>query len=466
MKERTQYRFHKIFYGIELSFILSFRIYRRRIEILSFQRNFNLFFLLENLTEFSRVEKSSNMNCLISSGKVEKGKIKEEREKNRKEKRINIEIEKIKSPYYLGQEIENESIYREYKEFTVGYGFLDKIDRKKIEEYIQGNFDNEILLEIEEGIPLQIEKYLLKYVTSFINIHTCDKTAILLFGVNDQCIITGIPVIADNIENIQSNISFTLEKNLSNIYYFDEEKFTDVRISEDILNRIKESISVDIHILPMDKYDVDYFRNTRKYEIDRLSIYEEKIKEWNLSYDIYLQEYTIWNRTMNKYSCKLVEIFEDEERKRNFTLYVNDNQQYRNLIVENSEEFDIRVKYEVQGMTYDMKFLEADYIFLIKEFKDAMRTRLVKPKLLYPKPFDPSRNIVHKISPITQCILEKENFAEEEKENRKEKIVYILLEIKIRLEKFPHLLGFINGDSLDFRVRKIGFNGPESSGGR
>jgi hypothetical protein len=382
---------------------------------------------------------------------------------------MNIHLRK--NNFYLGQKVELEDFYKEYKEFTLGYSLLDNISEDKLLQYIEGIYDEKINSSIIQTIQDYIEKYFLKYITSFINISSHYKKneknlesnlASLNIGISDDSYITGIPIYKSSLINVINFFLKNIELLLNNIIIFDIEnkQFLDKEQKEDnqehqeIIDLILKNLEIELHVLDIINYNKKYVDNIYDQEIKRLITYYDRKKAWEEKYEIYYKEYLEWNMLMNKYSCKIVEIFEDEMRKNNFVNYIITK--YPEDLVYNGD-YDIHIKGIVQNKIYHLKFPYQRYIELVRVFKDDMRAGLEKPRPMPLKPNNPIKNIIHKLFSVAKKIISNNH-----KENE---VIYLLIKISIptNLDLKNKLIGFKTKDGVQIRVRRISHNGPESS---
>jgi hypothetical protein len=281
--------------------------------------------------------------------------------------------------FYIGEFYEkSETLFNEYKEFTLDIEKIKDISVIDIKRYNKGYMDLRLSNIIEECMIQHIEKYFPKYYTSFNNTKTIENGirtssgGILTIGINDDSIITGIPV-------------FNYEKSKDIIYN---------KLYTSILSQYKNIYDKNgINIDPFNNFELNIIRIEKKIltKYDKL---KNTIKDFNNIQKIfkknqriikkYRYEHKKWNKLMCLYGIKLTTVLDDKKIKKEFVSYVL--KVYFDLLQSSYEE-------NISVIVTDYKkrsviLLINDYDIILKKFKDDMRNMLktikpVKPNISY-----------------------------------------------------------------------------------
>lgn len=271
--------------------------------------------------------------------------------------------------FYIGEFYEkSETLFNEYKEFTLDIEKIKDISVIDIKRYNKGYMDLRLSNIIEECMIQHIEKYFPKYYTSFSNTDTIENDGILTIGINDDSIITGIPVFNyENSKDIIYNKLYTsilsqykniYDKNGINIDPFNNFELNIIRIEKKILTKYDKL-----------KNTITDFNNIQKIFKKNQRIIKK-----------YRYEHKKWNKLMCLYGIKLTTVLDDKKIKKEFVSYVL--KVYFDLLQSSYEE-------NISVIVTDYKkrsviLLINDYDIILKKFKDDMRNMLKKVKPVKP----------------------------------------------------------------------------------
>lgn len=264
----------------------------------------------------------------------------------------------------LHENLSKETIYREFKEFTIWMQFLSNKSEYQLSNIIEGNFDiKQFFSIIPENINLNLKKIIPKYCSCFINAGIRGE---IYLGVNDNGICTGIPHI-ENINLIEIN-NYIIDVIKNNVRVQEEKiktkniiKFTKVEIIHlDVNNSDDYADNVD-NILR------EFYDNNRKYN-DKIELfYKKQLK---------------FKKEMQIYTTKLTTIINTTRTRKELINYVKKNCKNK-IVQENIIKLLKTKKYIVSPTGNDIISIKNDnthIIFWLLKFKDYMTTKLKKLK--------------------------------------------------------------------------------------
>lgn len=229
---------------------------------------------------------------------------------------------KYKIKYYML----SESLKIELKEF-----FVKKVDDndKRIEEKILSGvmYPNDYILKSLES---DILKYIPKYISCWNNSSICLSEGELYFGVKDDGTIVGIPYDGKLDENIIYELLLKTRDSLSG----------------DNIDIILSSIKISL-------------MEIKPIETDMLLEYNKEIDKQERSLIVYkkqVRKYLEWHRDIIDWHCKIINILNNEEKKRKFIIWL---EQYCNVITKNE------IINEVKKWKY-----KSNFDFMVTDMKD------------------------------------------------------------------------------------------------
>ena len=175
-----------------------------------------------------------------------------------------VKLSLIKFKHRLLDDIGQETIIKEYKEF-----YLRKsINLDDIDDLMRGFINTKTKRNIYESILYYIDKYYNRYLISLTNISKSYLTDLLdethskfYIGVSDSGIITGVPILPDQIEPLKTDIINRILVHYKNIIGLHIEKGYDkINIGNDtyynfneLIDIIKKHTKINLHILKKNK---------------------------------------------------------------------------------------------------------------------------------------------------------------------------------------------------------------------
>ena len=276
---------------------------------------------------------------------------------------INI-VNYNKSKYEYNDYFGTETLYKEYKEFTLNKYNIN-IELNIAEEYCFSNkftFNNHIINNINK----YFNEYMPKYITGFINTKINGE---LYIGIDDYGFIKGIPYKGTlPYQYIKKLLYSSFTKNITNIINFNKIiKINFIKINyNNIINNEYKTIN------PL----------FQKY-IDDKNKYEKK-------YNIFLNKYNDWKKLYLFYNQKIIDLVNNANSRHMLIEYIK-NKDFNNPCINQLESYD----YKNNKYNYIMKECIHDEIQLIKknqdktsiyywvtQWKDEMREqiKITKPK--------------------------------------------------------------------------------------
>ncbi len=341
---------------------------------------------------------------------------------------------------YIGTECSQcETIYNEYKEFTLSVERLKNLDIEDIQKYNKGYMDCRLSDIINDSILEHIEKYFSKYYTSFNN--TIDiEEGILSIGIHDANIITGIPIFnyENNKDILYKNIYDCILKQYKNIY------------DEDNIN-IKCITNVDINIITLKKKILTY-DDKLKHIIICFNNIQKIYKKNQRILEQYKKRHIKWNYLMCLYGMKLTTVLNNKNIKKEFVSYIN--LYYRHLLKSYDDINTINITdYKKRSVI----LLHENYDFLLKKFKDDMREELKKIKPIRP-------NLSYKVWIETEYFRLSRLISNINSFVINKNITYVVIQIKILNSKYNKKIYYIKDHivKLQKRVINIKTNTPEN----
>lgn len=316
------------------------------------------------------------------------------------------------SEYTIYDDIYPETLTREYKQLTIRNTIYLR-NEKESEKIISGTMTKECQKEIRKSLQELIKYNLPKFISA------CSKTKCdvdesqIIFGVNDDGIIYGIPILDHNLEEFKSKIEQTIRKiylqkligikiknddndilnnDFDNFQYVDNNqdqtmsftlaadcyKTTQTgQIDKTILDNYFDKIKISLKELKL-TCDPQILNDQ---EIDLISILQKdqelKLKN-KLIYQKYLHDKTIWINKIRNYSYSNFKLFDIEEIYQDFLLYLNETPQ------------EHLIEYGIQFMSKGIKcgkyFVNStNYQKLLWKFKDDRKEQLKHQKIKEPK---------------------------------------------------------------------------------
>jgi hypothetical protein len=243
-----------------------------------------------------------------------------------------------------GNNIGNETVIREYKEFTYNHGGL-VIDNELAEKLVNTSkwcFNDMILTSIKKYIKI----YIPKYASAFLNDESMTDKGEFYIGISDSGIVQGIPFQGDlNFDYIESKIrnSITKYTKTDNI---------------DVLNK-----SIKIELLEVSYTPSEISKHTPLY-VEYLK-HSRKIKGMEKKYKIIME---IWNKMHERYAQKLVDLFNLPSTRFEIKSYVQKHDPTCNVIklIENGYRLEVKTHEEINELK---NFPEEPYYWVCK-FKD------------------------------------------------------------------------------------------------
>jgi len=272
---------------------------------------------------------------------------------------------------YYGQNYGNETINREYKEFTFNHGGLE-IDESEAESFVRESkwFFNNM---VDTSILKYLKIYLPKYTSAFLDEQSDVDAGEFYIGIADNGLIQGIPYqgILDS-KFIQEEINKIL-KNLES--------------NNDLNSSIKvDIIKIEYHQRNIDKVNEMYnkYLEHKKDIINKINKHKGYHKEWTINH--------------NRYTQRLVDIFNNITIRRELETYIKKSNPYSNvldLIADENFKLEAKSHTEISIMKED---ITSPYYWLCK-FKDEGLDKTRKKRPIIPK-----KDILKHLNPINILI--------------------------------------------------------------
>ena len=254
---------------------------------------------------------------------------------------------------YYGQNYGNETINREYKEFTFNHGGLE-IDESEAEILVkkaQWVF-NEM---INKSIQKYLKIYLPKYTSAFLDEHSEVNNGEFYIGIADNGLVHGIPyqgIISEDF--IKTEINKVLKT-------LDTNNLLDSSIKVDIIKVAYQTRKINKVNDMFDKY-----LEHKKEIIIKINHHKGKQKKWTVSH--------------NRYAQRLVDIFNNNDTKKELESYIRRADPSSSVLVLISDEnfkLETRNHTEINEMKQD---INSPYYWVCK-FKDEGldKTRKKRP---------------------------------------------------------------------------------------
>ena len=254
---------------------------------------------------------------------------------------------------YLG----NETLTREYKEFTFNHGGLE-IDPYIAEDLIKSSkwIFNDL---IRDNIQKYLRIYLPKYTVGFMDVLSEASNAELFIGINDAGIVQGIP--------------------------FQGILTVDMIITE-VQNVISEYVKCDpkqkqfiIDNINVELTQIDYIPADISSTHDLLIKYYETKAEYDSKEQAFAKEFSVWYKEFTKYMAKLVDLFNLEPTRTELYNYILQKKPDSGVLKMMDDG------YQLESRTHEEIIILKDDInnpyYWICEWKDLMidSLKLVKP---------------------------------------------------------------------------------------
>ena len=254
---------------------------------------------------------------------------------------------------YYGQNYGNETLNREYKEFTFNHGGLE-IDESEAESFVRESkwFFNNM---IDASILKYLKIYLPKYTSAFLDEHSDVDSGEFYIGIADNGLIQGIPY------------QGTLDKK------FIEEEINKILKSLESNNDLNSSIKVDI-------INIAYQRRNLNKVNDMYNKYLEHKKDIIIKTNNHKGRHKKWSVSHNRYAQRLVDIFNNITTKKELESYIKKSDPYSsvlNLIADENFKLETKNHTEINEMKQD---ITSPYYWVCK-FKDEGldKTRKKRP---------------------------------------------------------------------------------------
>ena len=373
--------------------------------------------------------------------------------------------------FSLNQNIGEESILKEYKEF-----YLKKhYSLQDYKDFQEGIITNKIRDNIHNSLIYYFDKYLQKYICSLTNIDKKYLDSIqeenyskFYIGVSDTGNITGIPIHKSQLEDIKLLLEEKLVyyyKNLIGLHknkgdkkvliddciYYDFKKIVDIvkKHTKIKIHKLEKNSFKNDEYIRMDRIISEVLKEQKKYSLNK-KIYQDKKKikkEYNEKYSQAFHN-LINSDTMYEFKLYLKEIdfpFDDVLKLLRSKIKSADtveNYLKNGFYVEKSlfPEDEVKDKYYGEKVN---KFLE-----YYKEFKDMMLEKNIKIEPFILK--DPIRKL--------NAVLKNINCFSEQF-NKNNDIIYIMIEINLPIIKDNKVyLGLKQKDNIKIIKRTYEYN--------
>ena len=373
--------------------------------------------------------------------------------------------------FSLNQNIGEESILKEYKEF-----YLKKhYSLQDYKDFQEGIITNKIRDNIHNSLIYYFDKYLQKYICSLTNIDKKYLDSIqeenyskFYIGVSDTGNITGIPIHKSQLEDIKLLLEEKLVyyyKNLIGLHknkgdkkvliddciYYDFKKIVDIvkKHTKIKIHKLEKNSFKNDEYIRMDRIISEVLKEQKKYSLNK-KIYQDKKKikkEYNEKYSQAFHN-LINSDTMYEFKLYLKEIdfpFDDVLKLLRSKIKSADtveNYLKNGFYVEKSlfPEDEVKDKYYGEKVN---KFLE-----YYKEFKDMMLEKNIKIEPFILK--DPIRKLNEVLKNIN-CFSEQFN--------KNNDIIYIMIEINLPIIKDNKVyLGLKQKDNIKIIKRTYEYN--------
>jgi len=302
---------------------------------------------------------------------------------------------------YYNYNLNKETLDVEFKRFCLNYDLCVKYNEDEIKKIITtGTWSNKFSNYVNDSICNYVYYILPKYIATFLNTGIEGK---VVFGVDDNGIITGIPV---NKNLTKKRITSCINKTIIDNIKTNNNK-------KNILNNINVNIKkiTGYDITKTDISDIMY----RKYQND-YKIYNNEFKNYKMKYDE-------WCIIFNKYRIKLNELINNVTIKEELINHIDRNCFIfkKNSIIEYlkcNNNFDLTTEFIIKN-----KNKISSYVYWLIHFKDYMLSNIP------PKPISPNKPklfhyvyILMLLTPmINKFLLNNIN--------------YIIIEINIKIQK-------------------------------
>ncbi len=277
---------------------------------------------------------------------------------------------------YLG----NETITREYKEFTFNHGGLE-IDNKNAEDLIKSSkwiFNDLINVNIQKYLRI----YLPKYTAGFMDVLSETPVGELYIGVNDAGVVQGIPYQGKlNIDSIVSDIKTVINEY---IVCTDSQK-----------KLILDNITTEL-------IEIDYVESALPETNELLLKYYELRNDLNLKEKEFASEFSKWYQTFIMYTQKkLIELFNNEPTRSELYGYIQIKKPDSNVLkmIDDGYQLESKTHEEISVLKDDINHP----YYWICEWKDLRidNLKLIKPtpkhRIDFPPMFNPI-NILTKLN--------------------------------------------------------------------
>jgi hypothetical protein len=262
--------------------------------------------------------------------------------------------------------IGKETLKLEYKIFSMPFQFISDTNENLEKFIIDGEWKPNFNFMINLSVMKYIDTYLPRYICAFLDQHSHTNEGELLFGVDDNGTIHGIPYKGDITNDISCE---KIKKYISNSFLFQE----DEKKSEKYLD-----------YLDIEWVKIDFERKDISYEIidQKFEQYQNLKKDVNRRIQKRVRSYQRWKRYHTHYSQKLVDLYNHPSSRKKFEDYVKRNAP-RQVYLELINGFEIQQKRfnEIQ----DYRKSQDNIYYWLCEWKDKKIRNILKNK---PKPVD------------------------------------------------------------------------------
>ena len=246
-----------------------------------------------------------------------------------------------------------EDKYTEFKEFYLKLEPSIFLDGSQIESILQnGVWEDKMNFVIANNVKHYFQFYVPKYVSCYLNSNISGK---LIFGVNDDSEITGIPYKGD-INNLE--LDKLIKNNLSK-YVRGLDNLDNVTINVNKLN-------IDRNLIDLNEFD-DMFSNIKQNKLKHTKdLLEYKLKRNN------------WLHVLSKYTTKFYNILNDKDMRLDLTNFCKSNNVSKNIIdiLESNDSINVNLDEE-----FYKNVRNPDSIFYwAGKFKDENILRIQKQK--------------------------------------------------------------------------------------
>jgi hypothetical protein len=265
--------------------------------------------------------------------------------------------------------IGKETLKLEYKIFSMPFQFISCIsnDHEKLEQLIiEGEWKPNFNAIIYRSLIRYIDTYLPRYICGFLDQHSHTNEGELLFGVDDNGTIHGIPYQGDIMNEISCE---KIKKYISESFLFQEE--------EKRSNTYLDYMDVEWVKVDFERKDVSYEVIDQKFEQ-----YQNLKKDVHRKMQKRIRSYQRWKRYHTHYSQKLVDLYNHPSSNKKFEDFVKRNAPHQ-VYLELKNGFEIQQKRFIDIQNY-RKSQDNIYYWLC-EWKDRKIQNILKNK---PKPVD------------------------------------------------------------------------------